>query len=151
MSEVIASLTDMADGYKWLVLAMLLAVGEVVVPGVLLIWFSIGAVIVGLLTLVFGLGIAMQLGLAAVTAFASVTLGRIWYRKHQVTSEDPLLNDRGARMVGKIVTVVEAITATEGRAKVGDSVWPARGAAIESGRSARIIAVEDGVLILEES
>lgn len=151
MSEIFASMTDMADGYKWLVLGMLLAIGEVMVPGVLLIWFSIGAVIVGLAALAFDLGVAMQLALAAVMAFASVTVGRVWYRKHQVTSEDPMLNDRSARMVGKTVMVVETVSDAGGRAKVGDSVWPARGAAIKSGKTARIVAVEDGVLVLEEA
>ncbi|MEO1044809.1 MAG: NfeD family protein [Pseudomonadota bacterium] len=141
--------SELADGYKWLILGMALAIGEIFVPGVLLIWFSAAAVIVGLATLLFGFGIATQLAFATVISLATVTLGRMWYRKHKVASEDPLLNNRGARMIGRTVTVVEPVSETGGRAKVGDSVWPARGAAMAAGDTGRIIAVEDGVLVLQ--
>ena len=54
-------------------------------------------------------------------------VGRRHYERNPVPSSDPLLNDRTARLIGQKVTVVEAIENGEGRVRVGDSVWAARG------------------------
>jgi hypothetical protein len=67
-----------------------------------------------------------------------------------VKSEDPLLNDRAARLIGTTVTVVKPVNATSGRVKVADGIWSARGPALKKGETARIVDVENGVLILEE-
>ena len=90
-----------------------------------------------------------QLTLFGISSVASVMLGRRWYLTNKVKNEDPLLNDRAARLVGKTVTVVEPITPTGGRAKVADGEWPAKGPAMESGTLAKVAAVKDGVLELE--
>jgi membrane protein implicated in regulation of membrane protease activity len=66
-----------------------------------------------------------------------------------VESENPLLNNRSAQMVGRTVTVVESISATSGRVKVGDGEWPAKGPNMEKGTIAKVAAVEGGVLRLE--
>jgi len=148
MTDILANLTNMHDGWKWLILGMLLAVAEVVIPGVFLIWLSAGAVIVGLVTLSLGIGVAAQMALAAILAVAAVMIGRRWYQKSYLVSEDPLLNDRSARMIGTVVEVTEPITNNTGRAKVGDSAWPAKGDELPAGSKARITAVENGVLVL---
>ena len=75
--------------------------------------------------------------------------GRRWYLTHIVESENPLLNNRSAQLVGRIVTVVEAISATSGRVKVGDGEWPAKGPKMEKGIIAKVAEVEGGVLRLE--
>src|SRR3546814_4961906 len=40
---------------------------------------------------------------------------------------DPLLNQRGGRLIGEVLTVTQAIEDGRGRAKVGDGEWPVRG------------------------
>ena len=67
------------------------------------------------------------MALFGLLAMAAVFGGRRHYERHPVESSDPLLNDRAARLVGQNVLVVTAIENGEGRVKVGDGVWTARG------------------------
>jgi len=137
--------------YVWLALAALLALAEIFVPGVFLIWVAAAAAVTGIVSVFIDLTIAGQLTLFGISTIASVLLGRRWYLTNIVKSEDPLLNNKAARLIGTSVTVVKSINATSGRVKVGDSEWPARGPALKKGETARIVDVTNGVLILEET
>ena len=53
-------LTLLEDHWAWLVLAALLGIGEVLIPGVFLIWIAIAAAITGLAALALGLGAPAQ-------------------------------------------------------------------------------------------
>ncbi|QJB67929.1 NfeD family protein [Parasphingorhabdus halotolerans] len=136
--------------YVWLSLAALLALAELFVPGVFLIWVAAAAAVTGILSLFIDLTVAGQLTAFGVATIASVLGGRRWYLTNIVTSEDPLLNNKAARLIGTTVTVVSPVNATSGRVKVGDGEWPARGPALEKGETARIVDVANGTLILEE-
>jgi inner membrane protein len=111
----------------WLLGAALLAIFEVFVPGVFLVWMAAAAAVTGITVALLPLPLAAQLGLFALLAVAAVAGGRRHYARNPVESDDPLLNDRAARLIGETVTVVAAIEHGEGRVKVGDSVWSARG------------------------
>lgn len=111
----------------WLVLALVLGIAEIVVPGVFLIWIGAAAAITGLLSLLLPLPVAAEFVIFAVAAIGAVYLGRRYLKDNPIQSADPLLNDRAARLIGKQVTVVEAISGGEGRVKVGDGVWLATG------------------------
>ncbi|WP_294133547.1 NfeD family protein [Sphingobium sp.] len=141
--------TLLEDHWAWLVLAALLGIAEVMIPGVFLIWIAIAAAITGLTALALPIGLPLQLLIFAALSIAAVWAGRRWYTDHPVASTDPLLNDRTARLIGQTVTVVEAITGGEGRVKVGDSVWSAVGADAEVGARVRVIAAEGTVLRVE--
>ncbi len=136
--------------YIWLTLAALLALAEIFVPGVFLIWVAAAAAVTGIASTFIELTLAGQLTLFGLSTIASVLLGRRWYLTNVVKSEDPLLNDRAARMIGTTVTVVKPVNATSGRVKVADGIWSARGPVLKKGETARIVDVTDGVLILEE-
>ncbi len=135
--------------YIWLGLAALLALAELFVPGVFLIWVAAAAAITGILSLFIDLTLAGQLTVFGLSTIIAVLGGRRWYLTHNVESENPLLNNRAAQLIGRTVTVVEAISATRGRVKVGDGEWPAKGPTMEKGATAKVAAVEGGVLRLE--
>ncbi|MFN5643675.1 MAG: NfeD family protein, partial [Sphingomonadales bacterium] len=61
----------------------------------------------------------------------------------------PKLNDRGARLAGEIVTVVQAIEHGRGRVRVGDSEWNARGDDAPVGAHVRVTGAEGAVLLVE--
>ena len=67
----------------------------------------------------------------------------------QSTAPTPLLNDRGARLIGKSVVVIEAIDEHCGRVRVGDSEWSARGGPGSAGERVRITGVEGNCLLVE--
>lgn len=136
-------------GLAWLILAVLLALAELVIPGVFVIFIAVAAAITGVTHLLFpALGLTGDLVSFAAWSVVSVAIGKRWYGNDAVESSDPLLNDRAGRMVGQHVAIVEWSADGTGRARVGDGMWPARGDGLSVGMSARIEAVESGTLIL---
>lgn len=137
------------DHWGWLVFAALLGVAEVLIPGVFLIWVALAAAVTGLVALAFPISVPLQLLLFAGLCLVSVWGGRRWYTANPVDSQDPLLNDRTARLVGEIVTVVEPIDNGHGRVKVGDSVWSCRGPDAPVGTRVRVIGADASELKVE--
>ena len=113
--------------WSWLVLGLVLAIAEMVVPGVFLIWFAAAALVVGLLSFVLPLSLPLEVALFAVLAVANVVASRRWLRGLPVISADPLLNQRGQQLVGRQVTVTQAIEGGTGRVRCGDTEWLAQG------------------------
>jgi membrane protein implicated in regulation of membrane protease activity len=137
---------DLDAHWWWLLLAALLAMVEIVAPGIFSIWIAAAAALTGLAVLTLDIPFVFQCALFALLSIAAVAVGRRWYERFPVTSEDPKLNDRTARLIGQTVTVVVAIAGGEGRVKVGDSVWTARGPDVPEGSRVRIVAAEGGSL-----
>lgn len=142
-------LGDLAPHWFWLSAGALLAAAEMLAPGFFLIWLGAAALATGMIALVVPISFPAQLVMFAALAIGSVQVSRKWFRVDASESEDPLLNDRGARLVGEIVQVVEAIEAGSGRVKVGDSVWTATGPDLQAGSRARIVAVKGTRLEVE--
>lgn len=137
-------------GFVWLILAALLAITELMVPGVYLTFVALGAAATGVLALLFPeLGIIGQLVSFAAWSSVAVLIGKRWYNTHPLPSSDPDLNNRAARMIGQTVTVVEPIIAGSGRVRVGDGEWPAEGPDLAVGEKARIVEVRGGVVAVE--
>lgn len=133
----------------WLGLAVLLGIGEILSPGVFLIWVALAAAATGLLTLATGIAPAAQIMIFAGLCLAATWGGRQWYRDNPVVSQDPLLNDRAARLVGEVLTLVEPIVDGHGRAKVGDSVWSCRGPDAPVGAKVRVTGADGSTLKVE--
>lgn len=133
--------------WYWLVGGLGLLALELLAPGVYLVWVGLAALLTGLLAFVVPL--PAELATFAVLAVGATLLGRRWYRDHPVVTSDPLLNDRAARLVGEIVTVVEAVDGGRGRVKVGDGVWSARGESAHEGERVRVIDYDGQMLIVK--
>jgi inner membrane protein len=146
MTEWLGSFTG---HWFWLSLGVVLAAAEIVAPGFFLIWLAVAAIITGLLAWVIPIPAALQVGLFAVIAVAAVYAGRRWFKMNPIESDDPNLNDRGARLIGELVTVVEAIDGGQGRVKVGDSVWSARGPDTPVGSRVRVTGSNGSMLSVE--
>lgn len=142
-------LSMLDDHWGWLVFAALLGVAEVMIPGVFLIWVALAAAVTGLIALLLPVSVPVQLLIFALLCLVSVWGGRRWYVANPVNSQDPLLNDRTARLIGEIVLVVEPIEAGHGRVKVGDSVWSCRGPDAPAGSRVRVVGAEASVLQVE--
>jgi membrane protein implicated in regulation of membrane protease activity len=138
-----------ADEWLWLIAAAALGIAEILIPGVFLMWIGLAALITGMATLLLPLSVAVQLLVFAVTAVASIYIGRKLLLRNPIASADPLLNDRGARLIGEIVTAVTPVDASQGRVKVADGVWSARGATAAIGDRLRVVGIERGVLLVE--
>jgi membrane protein implicated in regulation of membrane protease activity len=136
-------------GWLWLAAALLLGIGEIVIPGVFLIFLAVAAAITGVSSLALpDLPIAGQLVSFAIWSGVAVGIGHRWYRDFPVGSSDAMLNDRVARLIGETVVVIEPIAGGGGRVRVGDSAWPARGPEAVVGARVKVIDHDGGVLIV---
>lgn len=143
------SLGSIAAHWFWLTLAAILGAAEMVAPGFFLIWLALAAAGVGTLAFLLPVSIPMQVGLFAIASILAVYAGKRFLKENPIVSDDPKLNDRGARLTGEIVTVVQAIENGQGRVRVGDSEWNARGPDAAIGVHVRVTGAEGTVLLVE--
>lgn len=133
----------------WLILGLALALLEMVVPGVYLIWLAMAALAIAVLAFVSAPPLALQViawvSLSLIFAFSA----RRWLRERPIVSSDPLLNNRLGRMVGETALVTQAIESGSGRVKVGDSEWIARGPDTAAGSRVRITGNRGSDLLVE--
>ena len=140
---------NLEPGWLWMIGGVLLLIAEIIAPGFFLVFIGAAAIAAGLFTVLFDLGLAGQLALFALYAVVAVTIGRRVYAHQNVDSSDPMLNDRAARLVGRTVTVVEAVDDHGGRVRVGDGEWSARGGPAEIGQRVRITGIDGNCLKVE--
>ncbi len=143
------ALNSLNPHWAWLALGLLLAIGEMVIPGVFLIWLAGAALITGLVAWLAPIGVPLQIVLFAVLAIVAVFAGRNWLRAHPIVGADPKMNDRGARLIGEMVTVTTAIDGGTGRVRHGDTEWGVRGPDAEAGTRMRVSGHDGAVLLVE--
>lgn len=146
MEGVMSGLTDWQG---WLILGLVLGIAEIVMPGIFLIWVAMAAAITGVATLLLPLSVPLQVTVFAVLCVAATYIGKRMYALHPGDSQDPLLNDRTARLIGEIVSVSEAIDSGKGRVKVGDSEWTCKGGDAPVGAKVRVTGAQGSVLLVE--
>jgi len=142
-------LDNLEPGWLWMIGGVLLLIAEIIAPGFFLVFIGAAALATGAFALLFDLGTASQLALFALYSLIAVMVGRRFYANAVVNSSDPLLNDRSARLVGKVVTVVAAVDDHSGRVRVGDGEWNARGGPAAAGEKVRITGVDGNCLTVE--
>lgn len=135
--------------WVWLAIGLILAAAEMAVPGVFLIWMAGAALITGFVAWFTPIGLPLQIVLFAVLAIVAVFSGKRYLRDNPVEAADPMMNDRGARLVGETVVVTHAIDGGSGRVRQGDGEWLARGPDAEPGTRMRV-AGHDGVVLIVE-
>jgi membrane protein implicated in regulation of membrane protease activity len=137
------------EHWVWMTLGLVLAGLEMLIPGVYLIWLAAAAVITGVLAATLELSHAAQVidfvFLSLIIAFSA----KRFLRDKPIESSDPLMNRRGARLVGETALVVQAIEHGSGRVKLGDSEWIARGPNVAAGERVRVSGSEGAILLVE--
>lgn len=135
--------------WVWIAIGLILAALEMLVPGVYLIWLAVAAIITGVLT--FGLDLALP---SQVIIFVSLSLiaafsAKRFLRDQPIISSDPLLNQRGSRLIGETAVVAQAFEGGTGRVRLGDSEWLARGPDLEAGTRVRVTGSDGAILVVE--
>lgn len=144
---------DLIEGFAahwvWIAIGLILATLEMLVPGVYLIWLAVAAIATGLLTLGLDLFLPAQVivfvSLSLIAAFSA----RRFLRDSPIESSDPLMNQRGSRLIGEPAIVTQAIDGGSGRIKYGDSEWIARGPDAGVGARVRITGSDGAILLVE--
>jgi membrane protein implicated in regulation of membrane protease activity len=136
------------SGWLWGAVGLCLAVLEVAIPGMFLIFPAIGALVAAIVSLAIPLELEAQLGL-----FAAASLG-LWlasaraYRRLMRGTRLPLVNSP-SRLIGSTGTVAEPIQQGRGKIRLGDTLWLACGPDLPAGTPVRVRRVEGTVLEVE--
>ena len=135
----------------WLIVAALLAGGEVLTSGFILGPLALAAVLAGLAALV-GLGVVFQLLVFIAAAVASVLLLRPIAVRH--LRAPARIRTGTAALVGSRAVVVERVDDVGGRVKIGGEVWSARafmdGEVMEPGARVEVAKIEGATALVFE-
>ena len=143
-------LGDWDLGWLWTIGGVVLLIAEVIAPGFFLLFIGVAALLTGIFALLLGFGLVPQLAVFAILAYLSVHFGgRRFYAARYDHSADRTINDPTARLLGRVVVVVQPVDSHCGRVKLGDSEWSARGAPAAVGDRVRIVDVEGNCLKVE--
>ncbi len=130
--------------WSWWLLGLLLLAAELLLPGVFLVWIGIGAIATGVLSLLLWetalWSWQIQLLVFAALAVVSTLLGRRLLSKSDQVTDEPLLNQRGASLVGRTATLQDPITEGRGRIRLDDTHWPVLGPDLPVGTKVRIVS-----------
>jgi membrane protein implicated in regulation of membrane protease activity len=130
--------------WQWIVGGLLLTLAELMVPALFLVWFGIGAILVGLILLVLPITLAAQFTLWAVASCAMVLL---WFRvvKNPDRTKAGIAKDAFLGETGLITKEVSELGKGEIRFQkpiLGSEVWPViADESIKAGERAQIIDV----------
>jgi inner membrane protein len=137
--------------WYWWALAAVLLVFEMMLPGIVFLFLSIGALAAGAcLLIVSDLSLEFQLLVFAMVSVASAVLLRpALKRMQQGRPTDANLNARGDSLVGRTIVLDTPILGGQGRVKLGDGSWTVTGPDMVAGSRVRVAAVNGNELRVE--
>ncbi len=136
--------------WNWWLLALVLIILEMVVPGTFLLWSGIAALLVGLLVwLIPALSIQVQWVLFALFTITALWVGRRFLKHYRPVSDALRLNQRGLQYIGRVVMVDTPVVNGQGKVRIGDTVWKIAAPDCPAGTRLKVIGAE-GVLLQGE-
>ncbi|WP_281645756.1 NfeD family protein [Parendozoicomonas sp. Alg238-R29] len=110
--------------WHWVVLCFLLLGLEALGAGGFLLGAAVAAILQALiLWLLPDMSWAWQFGCFGVATIIFTLGWWVLFRKPGYNSEEPLLNNRAAQMVGRIVVLDQNLPGGHGRVQIGDTKW----------------------------
>jgi inner membrane protein len=112
------------ESWHWLSLGILLLLGEVLGAGGFLLGIGIGALLVALtVTVLPGLSWQLQLVWFGVLSVVSTLVYWKRFRAINQATDQPLLNNRAERLVGRKVQLLEPVVNGKGKVQIEDALW----------------------------
>jgi membrane protein implicated in regulation of membrane protease activity len=134
----------------WAIAAALLAVGELLTPGLFFLGPVALAAVVAAILAVIGLSTAVQFIVFIVVSIASVAILRPLARSH--LRVPPMLRTGTAALVGSKALVLERVDAHGGRVKIGGEEWSARSfmedQVIEPGARVEVVEIQGATALV---
>lgn len=131
----------------WIILGLVVAALEMLVPGFVIIWFGVAGVVTGILSF-FIHGWVWQLSIFAALSVILVASSQLISRRITRPEPEPVGANRLAGARGQVVR--DIIPPEFGRVKVMGEEWRAEsGSKVEQGRTVRVVRVEGTHLVVE--
>lgn len=136
--------------WHWWALAVVLVVGEILLPATFFLFLSVGAAVTGLVLLIVpSMSLEIQLLIFAVGSGAALAGLRPFLAARTHARGLHKLNNRAASLVGQILVLDEPIVAGRGRVRVGDGSWSVHGPDMAAGFKVRVVSVDGATLKVE--
>ncbi|MER2606952.1 MAG: NfeD family protein [Siculibacillus sp.] len=148
MLDLVETLFLRYGAWSWWVLGLVLLGLEILVPGFVLVWFGAAAILVGALALMVDWPLRILMLVWAVVSVVLLLAGRRWLRRTASHSQDPLLNDRAGRLVGRTFTLAEPLGENGGRLTIDDTVWRVTGPLLPAGSRVVVRSLDGTVLVV---
>jgi len=144
-------LFDQLHSWHWFVLAVVLIAVEILAPTGFFIGVALAAlVLAGILLAIPDLAWDWQLLWFGVLSVGLTVAYMVYFRRINDATDNPLLNNRAAQLVGKSFALTADIDRT-GAEMIGDTRWTVRCAGkISKGTRVRVIDSDHMALIVEE-
>jgi membrane protein implicated in regulation of membrane protease activity len=136
--------------WTWWVIAGILLLFELALPGVFFIWLAFAALAVGIVGFFVDLTWQLQLVMFAVLSMVFVLAARPWFRNRKIAGSDrPNLNQRMQAFVGRSFVLDQPIANGRGKLSIEGTWWEVRGPDQPKGEWVTVRRVEDMRLIVE--
>ncbi|PJI95245.1 NfeD family protein [Luteimicrobium subarcticum] len=137
----------------WIVAALVFALLEVVTLSFVLLMFAGGAVAAGIVALAGGSAWWQVVAFALVSTVLLLTARRALLERFRDRTPKHLTN--ADALVGREALVLDAVTGTGGRVKLGGEVWTARTASgarpepLSAGEPVRVVRIDGATAVVE--
>jgi membrane protein implicated in regulation of membrane protease activity len=135
--------------WSWFVVGALLLGCEIFVPGTFILWLGFAAVGVGLVVLLFDIGWQSQLLAFGALSIVFVLMWWKFVRGRAGASDQPMLNRRAERHVGREFVLDAPIISGRGQVRIDDANWRIKGDDMPAGTRIRISGTEGALLLVE--
>jgi membrane protein implicated in regulation of membrane protease activity len=143
---MIADIVAGLGPWVWWIAGLILIALEVMAPGSFFVWFGIASLIVGVLALAVDISWQIELLIFVVLAVVLVVAGRYYFSLPKEQGDQPLLNERATRLIGRVYVLAEPIVDGQGRLRIDDTNWRVTGPDLPSGTSVRVTGHDGSVL-----
>jgi inner membrane protein len=129
--------------WLWFIVAAVLLIGELMLPGVFLLWISMAAFLTGVSTLLLSFGWSAQIAEFAFWSALMIIAARSYASQQKTKKTDqPFLNQRHHAYVGQQTVLTHAITNGIGKVRFEDALWDVRGPDLDVGTKVMVTGVE---------
>lgn len=114
---------ELSGPWFWLALGLVLLALELLGAGGFLLATGVAALLVCPVTYFAGLGWSGEFALFGVLTVVSTYVYWRYIKPNSTESEDPMLNNRMARLVGVRTALITAVVAGQARVQIHDALW----------------------------
>lgn len=133
--------------WNWMILAVILLVFEMLLPGIYFLWLGFAAAFVGAVVGAVDMSWQWQVALFAVFSIVAVVLSHtLLKRAGMEDTDEPNLNKRAHQNIGRVAMLVDPIKGGRGRINLGDTFWQVKGPDLPVNAEVKIVGVDGTVL-----
>ena len=142
-------ITSNLTPWHWMTAGLLICAVELFAPTTILLWPGVAAIATGVITLLLPeMSWQIQVALFAFLAVATTFAGRQFY-KNKPDSGGSSLNRPADKLIGRKITVIDAITNGVGGTFIDGNRWRVVGPDTDAGAVMEVVAMDGSSLVVE--